>query len=144
MQNDRIVSLLPLTLCEKQLNPQHADITVIKNSVIWLVSPTFWRRPQKLVYSDQMFFLSLHMLKNSEINPLKIAIHEAIVLTIVTYSWMPTNLRQQKGWEFGETPYKRVATSVYKFGTKTVQIYLYRELRGLNLPVHAVVQTGLQ
>ena len=27
MQNDRILSFLPLTLCEKQLNPQHADTT---------------------------------------------------------------------------------------------------------------------
>ena len=32
---------------------------------------------------------------------------------------MPTNQRQQKGWEFGETPwYKTVATSVYIFGTE--------------------------
>ena len=27
MQNDRILSFLQLTLCEKQLNPQHADTT---------------------------------------------------------------------------------------------------------------------
>ena len=50
-----------------------------------------------------------------KIKPWKIAIHEAIVSTTVTYSLrvgMPTNLTQQKGWEFGETPYKTVATSV--------------------------------
>ena len=36
MQNDRIISFLPLTLCEKQLNPQHADTyTVSKSSVIY-------------------------------------------------------------------------------------------------------------
>jgi len=27
LQNDRILSFFPLILCEKQLNPQHADTT---------------------------------------------------------------------------------------------------------------------
>ena len=35
---------------------------------------------------------------------------------------MPTNLTQQIGWEFSETPYKTVATSDYKFGTVACNI----------------------
>ena len=33
MQNDRILSFLPLTLREKQLNPQHADTTQFRDLV---------------------------------------------------------------------------------------------------------------
>ena len=59
-----------------------------------------------------------------KIKPWRIAIHESTVSTIVWRVGMPTNLRQQKGWEFSETPYKQVATSVYKFGTETVQLMI--------------------
>ena len=117
LQNDRILSFLPLILCEKQLDPAACRYyTVIKCSAILLVSPIYWRHPRK---------------------PWKIAIHEAIVSTIVTYSWrvgMPTNHRQQKGWEFGETTHKTVATSVYKFWHWHCIVNDW-ELRGLNLPV---------
>ena len=34
IQNDRILSFLPLTLCEKQLNPQHADTTRLLKAAI--------------------------------------------------------------------------------------------------------------
>jgi len=37
---------------------------------------------------------------------------------------MLINLRQQKGSEFSETLHKTVATSVYKFGTETVQVII--------------------
>jgi len=46
---------------------------------------------------------------------------------------MPTNLRQQNGWEFIETPYKTVATSVYKFGIAWDCTANDQELRDLNL-----------
>ena len=105
--------------------------TVIKSSAIWLVSPTFWRCPRKLVYSDQMFFLSLHMLKNSWPTRLNKSMENSYTwghginhchLQLKSWDANQPQTAESRGEIFGETPYKTVATSVYKFGTEPVQI----------------------
>ena len=116
MHNDRVLAFLPLTWWETTQPTACIYYTVIESSAIWLVLPTFWRHPWKPVYSDKMLFLSLRMPKNSWLTRLNKAMENSDTWGHSTkHCHLQTNLRQQKGWEFGDIPYKTVATSVYKF-----------------------------
>jgi len=50
MQNDKILSFLPLTLCEKQLNLQHADTTQLLK-----VLRSYWCRQHSGVVHENLY-----------------------------------------------------------------------------------------